>query len=140
MRLMIVTLVVLGVATGPTVAAAAGGPPVIHEPFTKLGCPAHPVSTVELEGCAEKTLLASNRQVDAAASRIFRLLRSTAARSSFARGEQAWLQYRRASCSAEASKYAGGTAEPLLYLQCETRRNKAHLTDLVQMERTLRRG
>jgi len=140
MRFVIVTLLVFCVAGGPTAATAAEGPPVIHEPFTKLGCPAHPVSTVELEGCAEKALLASNRQVDAAASRIFRLVRSDAARKSFARGEQLWLQYRRVSCSAESSKYVGGTGGPLLYLDCEIRRNKTHLTDLLQMERTLRRS
>jgi uncharacterized protein YecT (DUF1311 family) len=135
--------VLLTLALGLAVTVSASGatapsPPVIHEPFTPpLPCPAHPVSTVDLEGCGERALLRSDRAIDAEVDAVFRRLRPSA-RTSFVHGEQAWLRYRRASCSAEASKYAGGSAEPLLFLDCEARRNKTHLTDLNQTERVLR--
>src|SRR4051794_23361753 len=90
--------------------AATGGlkPPVIHETFTPLPCPKHQVSTLDIEGCLEQQILKSDRQIDARAAAIFKLLRPDA-RAGFVRGEHSWLAYRRASCLAEASKYAGGT-------------------------------
>jgi uncharacterized protein YecT (DUF1311 family) len=118
-----------------TVAAA---PPVIREPFTPLRCPAHAVTTVELTACAEQGVLKSDRAIDTRAKRIFALLRSQPARGSFVRGEQAWLRYRRASCAAESSVYAGGSAQPLVFATCERRRNATHLGDLADSERALR--
>jgi uncharacterized protein YecT (DUF1311 family) len=94
-----------------------------------LPCPKNPVSTVDQEGCAERALLRSDAKVDAVAARIWTAL-PAAGRSSFARGERAWLAYRAASCEAETAKYAGGTLQPVAYLGCELSRNAAHLTDL----------
>jgi uncharacterized protein YecT (DUF1311 family) len=119
-------------------AAAASAPPVIREPFTLLPCPAHPRSTIELEGCREHALVASDRRVDARAAAIFRLLPTAAPRAAFVRGERAWLGYRRASCSAQASVYAGGSLEPLAFLHCEAARNATHLLDLAQLENAVR--
>jgi uncharacterized protein YecT (DUF1311 family) len=115
-------------------------PPVIHEPWTPLPCPTHPTSTVEVEGCLEKAIARSDRKIDARVARIFHRLRRNADRVAFVQGERAWLLYRRRSCSAEASIYRGGTAEPVAFLTCEKRRNERHLADLREMERTLRRG
>jgi uncharacterized protein YecT (DUF1311 family) len=136
-----VWLVALAIVTGGAASAQAAEtlrPPVIHEPFTLLPCPAHPHSTIALEGCAEHALLRSDHAIDARAKTIFGLLRTRSARVSFVQGEQAWLRYRRASCSAEASLYAGGTAEPVLFGSCELYRNRTHLGELAELERTLR--
>src|SRR2546430_13876292 len=98
-----------------TLAMPTGGvpkPPVIHEVFTQLPCPPHPMSTLAMEGCYEKAIVRTDRKIDAEAKMIFGLLRSRDARLTFVRGERAWLQYRQASCSAQASKYAGGTLGP----------------------------
>ena len=121
-----------------TSANAASGPPVIHEPFTPPPCPAHPVSTLDLEGCAGRAVLKSDRSINVRARKVFRLLRPSAARTTFVQSERSWLAYRRASCSAQASVYTGGSAEPVAFLQCEVNRNKRHLTDLAEMERWLR--
>lgn len=118
-------------------AAAAPPPPVIHEPFTPLPCPKHPVSTLDLEGCAERALLKSDRAIDARVRRIYAKL-SAAGRADFVHGEQAWLRYRRASCSAETSVFAGGTIQPVAFARCETRRNTTHLAELAALERALR--
>lgn len=106
---------------------------MIRESFTVLPCPAHPVSTVDLEGCSERTLLESDAKVNAVAARIWKAL-PAAGKPAFAHGERSWLAYRSASCTAEASKYLGGTLRPVAFLGCEVGRTKAHLSDL---DRTL---
>jgi len=123
-------------ASVPASAQGALAPPAIHEPFTVLPCPAHPSSTLALEGCGEKALLRSDRAIDARARRIFKLLQGVA-RGTFVRSERAWLSYRRASCEAESSFYAGGSGQPLVYVQCEQGRNTTHLGDLAELLRTL---
>jgi uncharacterized protein YecT (DUF1311 family) len=111
---------------------------VIHEPFTRLPCPAKPKTTLDREGCAEKALLASDRRIDARVKSIWALLAAGKPRASFARGEASWLSYRRANCAAEASRYAGGTEEPVAFAQCEVARNGTHLVDLGAMLAALR--
>ncbi len=127
-------------SSGAGAIGASIDPPVIRETFTVLPCPGHPVTTRDLEGCAEKASLQSDRTINARAKRILGLLRSNGARTAFVRGEQSWLSYRRTSCSAEASKVAGGSLEPVAFARCDVARNNAHLADLAQMERTLRQG
>ncbi|MDP9224373.1 MAG: DUF1311 domain-containing protein, partial [Actinomycetota bacterium] len=110
----------------------------IREPWTPLPCPTHPGSTIEIEGCLERSVVRSDRRINAKAATIFRLLRTDSDRVAFVEGEQAWLRYRRRSCTATASVYRGGSAEPVAFLRCEAHRNRRHLADLVDTERTLR--
>ncbi|HEU4892233.1 MAG TPA: lysozyme inhibitor LprI family protein [Vicinamibacterales bacterium] len=121
-------------------ASAALTPPVIREPWTPLPCPEHPKSTIEIEGCLEKAIVQSDRRIDKRVRRIFALLRHRRDRVTFNQGQRAWLRYRRRSCSAEASVYRGGSAEPVAFLSCEKRRNARHIADLVETERILRQG
>lgn len=115
--------------------APTPGSPVIHEPFTPLDCPAHPSTTLALEGCAERALLASDRAIDARAAKVYRLLATPQARTAFVAGERSWLAYRRSSCAAAASRYAGGTIQPVAFAQCEQARNVTHLRDLAVLLR-----
>ena len=136
-------LLVVGGAVLVPLAIAAGGPPVIQETWTPLPCPARPLSslpTVEIVACLERAVIRSDRRINTKVATIFRLLRRKSDRSAFVDGEQAWLRYRRQSCRAVASKYEGGSAQPILFLDCQKRRNAQHLVDLRDMERTLRRG
>jgi uncharacterized protein YecT (DUF1311 family) len=109
---------------------------VIGESFTPLPCPKKQVSTLDLEGCAEHSLLASDAKANALAARIWRALPASG-RPAFARGERAWLAYRSASCNAEAARYAGGTIQPVAFLGCEAGRTRTHLTDLAGTLRVL---
>jgi len=84
-----------------------------------------------------REVLRGDRAIDASAAAIFRLLRTTVAKTSFVQSERAWLRYRRASCSAQASEYAGGTAEPVAFIDCEASRNRRHLADLAELRRAL---
>jgi uncharacterized protein YecT (DUF1311 family) len=137
-RWILVTLVAVFLVAAPAAALVARlTPPVIHEPFTALPCPIHPDTTIDIEGCQEHRILRTDRAIDVQVKAIFRLLRTQSARLSFVIGEHDWLHYRRASCSAEASHYAGGTAEPIAYLNCSLRKNKAHITDLTIMRKAL---
>jgi len=119
-----------------SVSGAAAGPPVIREPWTALPCPTHPSSTIEIEGCLQRAIVRSDRRIDAKAATIFHLLREKPDRTAFVEGERAWLQYRRRSCSATASVYRGGSAEPVAFLRCEEKRNARHLADLLDTERS----
>jgi uncharacterized protein YecT (DUF1311 family) len=131
-RLGLVAVIATALTTG-------GGlePPVIHELFTQLPCPAHPTTTQAMEGCYEKTIVSTDRKIDTQARVIFRLLVSHRARLSFVRGERAWLRYRQDSCAALSSKYAGGTLAPVAAAICMLHRSNAHLRDLVAMRKEL---
>src|SRR3954451_2453333 len=109
-------------------AAVAGGPPVVHETFTPLPCPAHPQAQLELEGCAEKAILATDHGIDSVNATIFARLAGRD-RATFVAGERAWLRYRRASCLTAASKYAGGTLSSLVDADCVAARNQTHLRE-----------
>jgi uncharacterized protein YecT (DUF1311 family) len=137
-RVIVLVAVALVAASSAALAARASGPPVIREPFTKLPCPAKPKTTLDREGCAEKALLASDRRVDARVKTVWVLLAPGKARAAFAAGEKSWLAYRRSNCATQASKFAGGSEEPIAYLQCELDRNETHLVDLARMLPVLR--
>jgi len=94
------------------------------------------VSTLDLEGCSEQAIVRTDRKIDAQAKAIFTLLRPDA-RPTFVRGERAWLQYRQASCFAASSKYAGGTFSGVVAASCALARSKSHLSDLIDLRKTL---
>jgi uncharacterized protein YecT (DUF1311 family) len=128
-------LVVVAAASAATV-----GPPVIREPWTQLPCPTHPSSTIEIEGCLERDVTRSDRRIDTMAATVFHLIKRPTDRAAFVSAEHSWLQYRRRSCSAAASLYHGGSAEPIAYLNCQKSRNVRHVADLSDSERILRHG
>jgi uncharacterized protein YecT (DUF1311 family) len=112
-------------------------PPVIHEPFTALPCPLHPDTTIDVIGCQEYRVLRTDRAINSQVKTIFGLLRTDGARSAFVAGERSWLQYRRQSCSAEASRFAGGSAHAVALLSCDLRRNTTHIADLTELRKAL---
>jgi uncharacterized protein YecT (DUF1311 family) len=128
------------VPAGATAAASSLEPPVISEPFAKsvLPCPAQPKSTLDLVGCGEHKILASDAAIDRRARTIFFLLQGRATRGRFVRGERAWLAYRRAVCASRADVYVGGSAAQVVFVDCEVELNAAHLGDLTRFERRLR--
>ncbi len=118
------------------VTAAAIAPPVIHEPFSALPCPLHPDTTIDVIGCQEHRVLRTDRAINGQVGAIFRGLRMESQRSTFVAAERSWLQYRRQSCSVEASKYAGGSEQPVALLTCTLQRNTSHLADLKTLRKT----
>jgi uncharacterized protein YecT (DUF1311 family) len=130
-RVKLVALITAALATAASASApVALAPPVIREPWTPLACPAHPVSTIAIEGCLEQAVSRSDRVIDQKAATVFRLIKRENDRAAFVSGEQSWLSYRRHSCTAVASVYRGGTAESIAFLSCEKRLNARHIVDL----------
>jgi uncharacterized protein YecT (DUF1311 family) len=89
-------------------------------------------------GCLERAVLRSDRRINAKVAIIFSLIRLKSDRATFVEGERAWLRYRRQSCRALASRFEGGSAQPIAFLDCQKRLNAQHLIDLREIERTLR--
>lgn len=131
--LAVALLAPLGVAT----AAAALSPPVIHEVFTLLPCPAHPQSTLDLEGCAEHQIVRTDHRIDTAAATIFKRLRDVSARRRFISAQSAWIAYRTADCRSRSDQYEGGTLAGLVAAQCTADRSSERLKDLQEFAKAL---
>jgi uncharacterized protein YecT (DUF1311 family) len=118
----------------PASAGAASSPsaPVIHEQFTLLACPQKPTTTVQIEGCAEHKIVATDKTIDALNAKIFTKLTKTG-RADFIATNTDWVKYRNAACAAEASIYSGGTIQPVAYADCLVSIDASHVTELKTM-------
>jgi uncharacterized protein YecT (DUF1311 family) len=128
---------ILAAPLSAATAAKAASPPVIHELFTLLPCPAHPRSTLELEGCAEHQIVRTDHRIDAVASTIYRRLFDDAARRRFIAAQAAWLTYRKADCTSRSDQYEGGTLAGLVAAQCTADRSAERLKDLQEFAKSL---
>jgi uncharacterized protein YecT (DUF1311 family) len=138
-RVKLAVLITAALAAAATASAAVVlAPPVIHEPWTPLPCPAHPSSTIAIEWCLERAISRSDRVIDQRAATVFRLIRREHDRATFVSGGESWLSYRRRCCTAVASVDRGGTAEPIAFLSCEKRLNARHIVDLAAAAQALR--
>lgn len=124
----------LALAAFAAAAHGTGGPapPVIHERFTLLPCPASKPdkSQLDLEGCAEHDIVRTDRRIDALARTVFGLLPDTAARRRFVTAQRAWLAFRTADCLSVSDKYEGGTLAALVDATCTADRSRQHLKEL----------
>jgi len=120
-------------------ASALGAPGLkpIKETFTLLPCPAKPTTTLELEGCAEHRIVASDKKIDAAAARIYSTL-SAEGKGSFVSAQNAWLVYRRAYCLTASSVFAGGSIQPVVFGNCVADRNGSYLGELTALVAALK--
>jgi uncharacterized protein YecT (DUF1311 family) len=124
------------VAWAPASAAPAHtaklSPPVIHESFTPLPCSGTPGrrTTLQMEGCAEQQILASDKRIDALNQEIFGKLFDAAARRRFIAGHNAWFAYRRAYCVSASDVFEGGTEAAVVDADCTASVNSQHVTDL----------
>ena len=114
-------------------------PPTIDEHFAFGPCPAKPQTLHELQACSAKTLERLNASINAQARVVFSRLRAPDAKRRFVRGEHAWLAARRAVCSSRTDVYEGGSGALLVFVDCEVAQNRAHLRDLAEFARRLRR-
>ncbi len=123
-------------ASAPAGAAPARtatlSPPVIHESFTALPCTGAPGhrTTLEMEGCAEQRILASDKNIDALNRTIFGKLFDNAARRRFIAGHNAWLGYRRAYCLSASDVFEGGTEAAVVDADCVASVSSQHVKDL----------
>jgi uncharacterized protein YecT (DUF1311 family) len=113
-------------------AASSASPPVIHEQFTLLACPKKPTTTVQIEGCAEHKIVATDKTIDALNAKIFAKL-GKAGRAGFIQASTDWLKYRDEACTAETSIYSGGSIQPVAYADCLVSIDGSHVTELKAM-------
>ena len=104
----------------------------MREHFTALPCTGSPAhrTTLAQEGCAERSVLRSDAQINALNRQIFSQLRSTAAKRRFVSANSDWVRYRAAVCSSASDRFRGGSQAPVVYALCLVTRNGQHVTDL----------
>jgi len=102
-------------------------------------CPKHPISTIEMQSCSGRRILALNARINARIKVIWSRLGDATGRSHFATGERAWRVYVKNECisrsrawidPASPNMYVGGTAAPLQYGLCREDLTAAHLRQL----------
>jgi uncharacterized protein YecT (DUF1311 family) len=118
----------------PVSAGAASSPsaPVIHEDFTLLACPSTPRTTLQIEGCAEHKVIATDKTIDALNAKIFAKLNKLG-RGTYVKTNTDWVNYRDAACTTEASIYSGGSIQPVAYANCLVAIDGSHVTELKAM-------
>jgi uncharacterized protein YecT (DUF1311 family) len=87
-------------------------------------------TTVQMEGCAEQQILASDRRIDSLNRSIFGKLLDAAARRRLIAAHSAWLAYRHAYCLSESDVFEGGTEAGVVFADCVAGVNSQHVKDL----------
>lgn len=126
------TLALCAVAPPAQSAAATAAAPVIDEKFTPLPCPSKPRTTLQLEGCAEQKVLATDRTIDLLNAKAFAKL-GKAGRAALIASNTDWVSYRDAACTAQASIYGGGSVQPVAYANCLVAIGGSHVRELKAM-------
>jgi uncharacterized protein YecT (DUF1311 family) len=92
-------------------------PPAIKELFSPV-LPCNPDTTVGQEGCAERMVLADDKQLTRDIEVIFQMLRTASARRDFVAAQTSWINYRTKDCASQSDIYQGGTEQPVVYGDC----------------------
>jgi uncharacterized protein YecT (DUF1311 family) len=119
-------------AGASTTHAAALAPPVIDESFTPMPCTGSPGhrTTLQLEGCAERQILRSDKQINALNKQIFNALHTDSARRDLITGHKAWLAYRKSYCLSVSDVFQGGTLAGVVDAGCTATVNSQHVSNL----------
>lgn len=129
---MVIALAMVGAGGGTS--AAAHGPPALPttappNSVAALPCPAHPVSTVDMEACAGRALLNLDARFNAHAAALWSILDATGKRA-FLRAQMAWLTYRKQECTVQSRAYLGDTAAPVTFGACEIDLTRTRLAEV----------
>ena len=135
----VVASLAVGCGSQARPAAPKPGLPRIDEGFTLSPCPhgKGAGTTIGIEACSNQRLHLTDVKIVAQERAIYALL-STETRAAFASGERGWLTYRDGLCAARASKYEGGTAQPVEFGACAEGISTAHLKALNATQRLLK--
>ena len=104
-------------------------PPAIKERFSPV-LPCSPNTTIGQEGCAERLVLADDKQLTRDTTAIFHLLHTASARRDFVAAQSSWLTYRTKDCTSQSDAYQGGTEQPVSYANCLANDDVARRLDL----------
>jgi uncharacterized protein YecT (DUF1311 family) len=133
----VISIFCLGIGQAGALETKAGPrptPPAIHEPFASasLPCTGTPGkrTTVQMEGCVEREILATDAKIESLDDSIVSLLGRASPQRKFIAGVRAWLAYRRADCKSISSLYEGGSFAPVAEGECVIARNEQRIKDL----------
>lgn len=119
--------------------SVATEPPAITERFQPV-LPCDPSTTVGQEGCQERKVLTADKQLNADARAVFRLLSTDSARRDFVAAQSAWISYRTADCNSQSDAYEGGSEQPVAYVYCLVADDASRRQDLKAFFATLSQG
>ena len=124
-------------------ADAPGAPALPTKPSSgsvaSFPCPPRPVSTLDMEACAERELLKVDGEFNARAQALWPILDASGKRA-FLNAQSAWLTYRKQECTVQCRAFRGGSAAPLAYGQCEIDLTKARVQELTATLRSYCQG
>jgi uncharacterized protein YecT (DUF1311 family) len=131
--LLVAAIVVISSA-GNAVAASRLRAPRLPEKATSnsvdsFPCPRNPIATVDIEACQGHALLKLAHTFNQRVSVLWPLL-DAEARRDFVRAHIAWLTYRNQGCRARAREEAGGTAEGVVFVQCQVELTRARVNEV----------
>jgi uncharacterized protein YecT (DUF1311 family) len=106
--------------------------PTVKEGFTLLPCSKN--STIGLEGCAERHILALDAKVNSLRHVIFAHLYNNAARKDFIVAENDWLTYRQVTCTSESDVNEGGSLVPVDFANCVIKLDQQHIVNLTALK------
>ena len=128
----------LGLAGSAALAATKLAPPVITEHFTTLPCNKN--TTIGMEGCAERLLLAADHRLNDQVVIVFGLFHSKGQKATFVAAETSWFTYRGTDCQSYAAIFEGGSIAPVAYANCEVQVDKSRSQDLHSFYEELTQG
>lgn len=139
---MVIAFAMVGAGCGAS--AAAPGPPTLPitaAPSSVAGfpCPAHPVSTVDMEACAGRALLNLDARFNARAAALWSIL-DTSGRRALLKAQSAWLTYRTQACTVQSRAFLGGTAAPVAFGACEIDITRTQLAEVTATLKTYCQG
>ena len=107
----------------------------------RFPCPKHPGTTIDLESCSGRRILALNARINVRIKLIWSRLGNATGRRYFVKAERAWQIYVENECRSRSrawinpaipSQYVGGTEAPVLAGICEEELTAAHLHELAE--------
>jgi uncharacterized protein YecT (DUF1311 family) len=152
MAMMMQRLMGLAVGIGlvmPGVAFAQGSPelPNCQRPvndFERSFCEVkpdclNPMTQLDMNFCAAWGAELSDRQLNAAYQRVRRSYQQSDSKTyralrleNLTTAQLAWIKYRDTTCTWQASKFSGGSIEPMIYSGCVDRLTKVRTQDLLE--------
>jgi uncharacterized protein YecT (DUF1311 family) len=80
--------------------------------------------------CAKLDFVAADAQLNEAYAEFKKLVAADAkAKSHLVKAQRAWITFRDAECALEGTATEGGSAQPMIILQCKTRLTLARVSD-----------
>jgi hypothetical protein len=163
MRNAIPSILLLAIAAGcfgggntASVATTGVGPPRLKPPLlpttagpksvARFRCPKRPISSVDLQSCAARRVLALNAKINERSKVIWSRLGGDTGRRYFMKSERAWRAYVVKQCTsrsrawidpAHPHTYVGGTAAPVVFAACQEELTLSHLREATETERAL---